>query len=141
MDKEFGQWVMGDVVCEGMTIVWFGEPSGCSQGHSSWWTLHRQAWSEEAQTQQAWREEAQARQAWQEEADLGMLVTWISSVATESWSVMPLSKKNFQGTYPPQPPQEWRRNHTKAGHNSKGHPTPLLDLSWIYLSLRGWLSL
>jgi len=30
---------MGDLVCEGMTIVWCGGPSGCSQGHSSWWPL------------------------------------------------------------------------------------------------------
>jgi len=31
---------MGDVVCEGMTIVSCGVPSGGSQGHSSWWPLH-----------------------------------------------------------------------------------------------------
>jgi len=28
---------MGDVVCEGMTIVICGVPSGGSQGPSSWW--------------------------------------------------------------------------------------------------------
>jgi len=34
---------MGNVVCEGMTIVWCGVPSGGSQGHSRWWPsqLHR----------------------------------------------------------------------------------------------------
>jgi len=36
MDEEFRQWVMGNVVCEGMTIVWCGVPSGGSQGKSSW---------------------------------------------------------------------------------------------------------
>jgi len=38
MDEESGQWVMGNVVCEGMTIVWCGVPSGGSQGHSSGWS-------------------------------------------------------------------------------------------------------
>jgi len=30
---------MGDVVCEGMIIVWCGVPSGGSQGHISWLTV------------------------------------------------------------------------------------------------------
>jgi len=41
MDEESGKWVMGDVVCGWMTIVWCGVPSGGSQGHSSWWHIYK----------------------------------------------------------------------------------------------------
>jgi len=30
---------MGNIVYEGMTIVWCTVPSSGSQGHSSWWPL------------------------------------------------------------------------------------------------------